>query len=330
MNSVAHHPEACSHKGSTRVTIKAALVSRRQHRVSSGWLAFATVVLASIGVAARAIVDLAGVVLASDEYSHLVLIVPLATALIYRERKSVFATVAPKIGTSVTVLAVWGAAVGMLRAFGGELPADQRLSASIFALVTFWIAAFCICFGTAAAKRALFPLAFLLLLVPVPDRVMSIAVSFLQHTSADTANWLFGIAGVPVLRQGQVFVFVNQQIEISKECSGIRSAISLLITGLLLGHLSLRSKWSKIALATAVLPLAIFKNGLRIFTLSVLAAYVDPSFLSGALHRDGGILFFALVLFALILVSRFLIRLEAPTRSLTHGSAGSRAQKFAA
>ena len=44
------------------------------------------------------------------------------------------------------------------------------------------------------------------------------------------------------------------------------------------------------------LPLGIIKNGIRITTLTLLAIYVDPSFLSGNLHREGGFLFFLLAL----------------------------------
>jgi len=38
------------------------------------------------------------------------------------------------------------------------------------------------------------------------------------------------------------------------------------------------------------------KNGIRIVTLSLLSIYVDPSFLTGNLHHQGGILFFLLAL----------------------------------
>jgi len=46
----------------------------------------------------------------------------------------------------------------------------------------------------------------------------------------------------------------------------------------------------------AAIPLSIAKNGFRIFMLSVLAVYVDPSFLHGWLHHQGGIVFFLVFL----------------------------------
>jgi hypothetical protein len=33
----------------------------------------------------------------------------------------------------------------------------------------------------------------------------------------------------------------------------------------------------------------VLKNGIRIATLTLLAMYVDPSFLAGRLHHEGGL-----------------------------------------
>src|SRR5262249_18397392 len=83
-------------------------------------------------------------------------------------------------------------------------------------------------------------------------------------------------------------------IEIAQECSGIRSTLILFLVALVLAHLFLRSGWSKCALMVLLLPVTIARNGLRIFVLSTLGMYVDPSFLTGRLHRNGGIVFFIL------------------------------------
>ena len=44
------------------------------------------------------------------------------------------------------------------------------------------------------------------------------------------------------------------------------------------------------------LPLSIIKNGIRIATLTLLSIYVNPGFLKGNLHRDGGFVFFFVAL----------------------------------
>jgi len=53
------------------------------------------------------------------------------------------------------------------------------------------------------------------------------------------------------------------------------------------------------------------KNGVRIFTLSALANYVNPDFLFGRLHHQGGVVFFILGLLVLYPVLLFLMRTES-------------------
>src|SRR5207253_7732635 len=97
-------------------------------------------------------------------------------------------------------------------------------------------------------------------------------------------------------------------IELAKECSVILSSLALLFTSLLAGHLLLRSAGRKTALALVTVPLLMIKNGIRIVTLSTLAIYADPSFLTGKLHSEGGFVFFLLALAVLAPVLWFLQR----------------------
>ena len=47
----------------------------------------------------------------------------------------------------------------------------------------------------------------------------------------------------------------------------------------------------------SVFPLAIIKNGIRIVTLTLLALYIDESFITNSkLHSEGGIIFFLIAL----------------------------------
>jgi exosortase/archaeosortase family protein len=56
----------------------------------------------------------------------------------------------------------------------------------------------------------------------------------------------------------------------------------------------------------------IVKNGVRIATLTILANNVNPDFLYGRLHREGGVVFFLLGLGLLLPVYWFLRRGEMP------------------
>ena len=82
--------------------------------------------------------------------------------------------------------------------------------------------------------------------------------------------------------------------------SGIRSTIALVMAALLAGQLLLRRPVHRLLVVIAVFPITVFKNGVRITTLSLLSVHVDPAFLAGRLHHDGGVVFFALALLMLL------------------------------
>ena len=65
---------------------------------------------------------------------------------------------------------------------------------------------------------------------------------------------------------------------------------------LLVAHETLHSNWRRIALILIVIPLSIVKNAIRIVTLTMLATHVDPSFLTGRLHHEGGFVFYLISL----------------------------------
>jgi exosortase/archaeosortase family protein len=89
-------------------------------------------------------------------------------------------------------------------------------------------------------------------------------------------------------------------VEVAEQCSGIRSSVCLVITSVLAGYLFLKKGWSKVVLVLSVFPITVFKNALRIVTLSLLAAYVDPGFIGRSwLHTSGGIPFFVVGLMLL-------------------------------
>ena len=139
----------------------------------------------------------------------------------------------------------------------------------------------------------------LLFMFPIPGMILDPIVSMLLRGSAEVSYGLFRIIGVPVYRDGYLFSLSGLTIEIAKQCSGIRSSLSLLLISIITGHLFLKRRWSKSILVLSVIPITIFKNGVRIVSLALLAAYVDIRILESELHRSGGILIFVLALMLL-------------------------------
>ena len=243
----------------------------------------------------------------NDSASHIVLIPLITITLIVQNRRAIFSGVASSwIPGSLTVLigaVIWAGAATLRLSASSQI---DSLTATVAASVILSIGGFLLFFGRQAFRSAMFPLLFLAFMVPIPRSLLDVAVDVLKNGSTEVVAVLFNLTGIPHYREGHVFSLPTVAIEIADECSGIRSSIALLITGLLAGNTFLKHSWSRVALVIAVLPLAILKNGIRIVSLSLLATYVDPSFLTGQLHNEGGILFFLLSLGLLIPVVRML------------------------
>jgi exosortase len=247
-----------------------------------------------------------------DERASHILLIPLISAfLIFLERKRVFH--APRYSPSIGIPLLLIAAVlwYSLKTPLSHLSTTNHLSGVASLIVLVWIGAFILCYGAGAFKAAAFPLLFLFLMVPIPVVVGDRTVSLLQKGSAEACYGLFRIVGVPFIRHGFQFALPGVDIEVAEQCSGIHSAVSLLIAGLLLQHLLLEGTWKKILFTLCIFPIAIFKNGVRIVTIAWLGIHVSPDFFHGQLHRQGGLPFsvLAIVMLGLLL---WLLRRSTP------------------
>jgi exosortase len=235
-----------------------------------------------------------------DEYTHILLVLPVSLILIFLEGRNLAAEAryAPGIGLTLLGLGVATAAAGT----SGRLALGESgvLSVSILALVVVWMGCVLFTYGTQVFRSLLFPLLFLFLIVPVPVSLLERAVFYLQEGSTELSFLLFRFSGVPVLKQGFVLSMPSLSIEVAKECSGIRSSMMLLVTGLVMSHLFLRSFWSQATFVFFIVPMAVIKNAVRIFSLTMLAMHVDPGFLTGRLHHEGGAVFFILALVGML------------------------------
>jgi exosortase len=256
-----------------------------------------------------------GLALANEAYTDIFLILPLSAALIYLDSKyqdtkarRIDPQPRARIGATLLLLAM---VIGCYARWGiGATPDGVRLSVGMLSLVTWWIASVLVCFGARTFKSFMFTLCFLFLMVPIPAFSLRWIVEFLQQQSALTARVMFRAVGVPVTQDGIMLSIPGLDIEVARECSSIRSSLMLVVTTMVLAHLFLRSWWRKALLIAAAIPLSVAKNGLRIVTIAELGTRIDPGFLNGKLHHNGGIIFFGIAVVAVVVLLWILRRTE--------------------
>jgi exosortase len=257
---------------------------------------FGGILLLSSLIYFETVLGLVRYALSSESYTHVIIIPFVSLFVVFTARKRIFCEISSAVGIGSIFLAVALAGFWVAHQPPPNQDVSLFLSANTLSLIAIWISAFLFTYGGRAARSAIFPLAFLLLMVPLPHSLLSHVIGLLQRGSAAIAFFGIKSLGIPVLRQGLFLTVPGVVIQVAEECSGIRSSMGLLITCLLASHYFLRTNWRKTVFVLLCLPLAIVKNGIRIATLTFLSLRVDPGFLHGNLHRDGGFVFFFMIL----------------------------------
>jgi exosortase C (VPDSG-CTERM-specific) len=251
-------------------------------------------------------------------WSHALLVPWISVYLVWLRRREI-----PSASSSFSVFAAIPLALGiaaissycLVTLRGVELATADCLSLTALSFVLFLIAGAAWIFGPARTRAVAFPLAFLLFMVPFPTFLTHAIEGFFQHASADAASLMFTVSQTPVLRDGLFFKLPGITIEVAQECSGIRSTLVLFITSLVGAYLFFQSKTHRALLAFAVIPIAIIRNGFRIFTIAMLCVHVSPDMIHSWIHRRGGPIFFALSLIPFFALLIYLFRRERSVRS---------------
>jgi exosortase len=240
-----------------------------------------------------------------------VLVIPLITAfLLYWRRDTVFRRVQYDIVPGIGVMIAGVALMVYVRTKTWNLPEGDQLALSVLPVLIILWGGFLLFYGVHAFNAGLFPLLFLVFFLPIPSPLMDRTIYVLQHASAEVSYVLLKMTGTPIYKENVTFFLPDMAVVVAPQCSGIRSGISMLILCALGGNVLLDTWPRRVALVLAAIPILIFKNALRISTLSFLAVNVDQRILTSRLHQEGGIPFFVVGLLLMYPILRLLTQSE--------------------
>jgi exosortase len=240
-----------------------------------------------------------------DNYSHGILILPLALYFVWERRERLAAlTPRPSLVGLAVVLA------GLLTLVAGLLGAELFLT-RISLLVTL-AGGILFVLGWRGLKTLLFPVAFLILMIPIPAIIFNQVAFPLQLLASQAGESALNVAGVPVLREGNVMTLPYTKLEVAEACSGIRSLISLLTLGILFGYFTDKRASVRVAIAAATIPIAIVTNAGRVAGTGIAAHYIGPEAAEGFFHTFSGWLVFLVAFALMFLFTRLLLKLMPP------------------
>ncbi len=239
----------------------------------------------------------------SEDNSHGFAIIPIAGYIIWQKR-GVLPEPSSK-GSSIGLIFIVISAALYIFAQLGKVVTLSSISmiAVLWGMILFL-------FGFKMLQAMMFPLAFLLFMIPVPAQIYSALTIPLQLLVTKVTVGLADLAGIPIYREGNVIHIPERTLQVVQACSGLRSIMTMLTLGAVFGYFTLKSVFTRGVLLVAGVPIAVAVNIVRVMALVVAFHYFRIDLSEGALHTALGLGVFLLALGIFILVQRGLARCE--------------------
>jgi exosortase len=238
-------------------------------------------------------VSLAGQWADDPNYAHGFFVVPMAATLAWR-RRARYRAVAPRAdGLGLPVIGA-----GALLYLAGVLTAELfTLRASLVVVIAGIVIAL---EGRERFRVLVYPIAFLLCMIPLPYVAYYRLTFPLQLESSRIAAGILTLAGMPLVREGNVIRLEGYALEVVAACSGLRSIMTLGTMAVFM------LDWLRLGVARGVLflalvvPIAIGVNVARLVLTAGIAAIGGPDAAESFLHEVSGVVVFVTGLLALV------------------------------
>jgi len=263
--------------------------------------------------------------LQSETTSYILAIPFIFTYLVYRKRKILktmmslekhdqqketkhFPTILGILLSLIAVLLYW---------FGSYT--FTPLEYHILALPIFAAGLTLILFNLQTLMQLIFPIAFLLFLVPPPSQILSSLGATLSIISSEVSNAIVNVLGVPsrltseygnptmvITRpDGSIISFV---VDIA--CSGIYSLIGFLIFAVFVAYIIRDKPWKKAILFIIGLPLVYCLNIIRLTTILLIGYHFGEELALTIFHILGGWVLIFLGTMLLLLISDKILKIQ--------------------
>ncbi len=237
----------------------------------------------------------------APEYSHGILIPPVAAFLIWQQKD--------RLERVRFQGSWWGVALVLL---GGVLLLLGQL-ATIYTLVQYaylvTLFGLVLAFTGAPAFRLLFmPLFVLVFMVPLPQFVLANLSTKLQLLSSQLGVWFMRLFDISVFLEGNVIDLGGYKLQVAEACDGLRYLFPLMTLGFLMAYFYKGATWKRVLLFLSSIPITLLMNSFRVGTIGVMVEHWGIEMAEGFLHEFQGWMVFmvsaALLLGEIVVLNR--------------------------
>ena len=155
--------------------------------------------------------------------------------------------------------------------------------------------------GPRQLRAAMFPLFFMIFLVPLPGAMVAAVTQPLKLAVSSVASTLLFAGGYPIARSGVILQIGQYQLLVADACAGLHTLFSLEAMGLLyLNVVRHTSLLRNVALAILIVPISFAANVIRVMVLALITYYFGDEAGQGFLHGFAGLVLFMTALMFII------------------------------
>ncbi len=193
---------------------------------------------------------------------------------------------------------------GLFLFFAGARTLQARLALTALPFLLFGIVYYV--WGKSVARILLFPIAFLLFMVPL--NFLTQATAKLQLIETGAASMICNFIGIHVNAVGTIVQGAGNafHFEVDEGCSGIRSLMAIAMLSAIYGHFTQDRLWKKLLLFAASILFAIIGNAGRLVSIFAVARFFGQDLAGGPYHLISGYLSFPFAIAAMLLFGRLL------------------------
>ncbi len=232
-------------------------------------------------------------------YAHAIFVPFFVAVMIWRDRKKL-AEAPAEPSWSGLILVV----PAMLLLLVGK-----RLDVTVLQSFSFMMMVFAVSllvFGKAKTRLLLFPLCFIIMMMPlIPDQLISTIAFPIQLLSAKLATGFLNLMTLHSVQLGTMIKMDNYMMSVELPCSGFKTLVSLLTFTAAFAYLVDGAMWKRWTLFFVTIPLSLFINALRITLIGVVGELISMK-AAGIFHDYSGFIVLTLAFLFLFNFARVL------------------------
>ena len=233
--------------------------------------------------------------LSNDYYSHGFLVPFISLFFVWTKRKHL-KELSPSL-MGLGFLAVGVALYLLSNVIEMRVLAGLSLPVIIAALVLSFL-------GVKAIRALVFPLCFLIFMIPLP--FIQDMGYYLQSISISASSGILGTTPLPITCVGPEIYLGDDVFTIGLACAGTNTLIALLALAAVYVYMLKGPVYKRSIIFLMAFPLAIIANILRIVSIIMVANYVSVDIATGWYHDLSSPLFYFIAFLCLMLVGRIM------------------------